>query len=697
METCTALDLHQAKCSLRATNTNNLFCDHHARQVQGLYLGYKRRSQELQALERKLPKLLPRNLNNADFTSINDPEALRVLHAYLLRRFNLTTRCVLAREYHHSNFYNDTSGESHASSWVDYSRVLSLRLLDFGHQAYLDRLRSSRTIDVQALHRLEKRMMDVSYRKTQWYAWVESLQTEADGKSEAEKKKVRAEAALFKKHQMNVNGFREEEESRQNSELEKADVWDPIESVIQTTRAGYIALIRLLVLTESIDKDETLLALQRGLELKRNTQRQLEGFEVDNMKRSRNRKAMRIGLERREAAMMGAKKLALKATVENDADAGEKPATDDVRRLLSGTNREECEAEIISQAKSIQEFILLRLIISNPSLLPAAMASPSIDAFLHNTASVRNTDLRDLGLGLSCPSLKLAKSACLDYWFAVAIQDQDKIASQAVVKAEKGNEKEEQTIEGPPQHLDLDRLALWKENKLKVCGKWIYNLPPEFTMPRSGWTQFSMMRSNCSLWDAISVCTSWLEFFDLNVLVMNGHFPNWFDATEPSLIRHLRVVGFVSYSELPNAAPATGSSQIGGRRGRFHKATQARNCICAHISRDDPGSWRFVNLLQSYTARVIVYVKDCLTGQVICAPPEHEKWLVRDKEGTGKLNKGKWVVRCSYDRAFKSKVEESRPWKLQFNDYLDIVVWDRLPGWEVDGLRIFLTKVCRLC
>lgn len=73
------------------------------------------------------------------------------------------------------------------------------------------------------------------------------------------------------------------------------------------------------------------------------------------------------------------------------------------------------------------------------------------------------------------------------------------------------------------------------------------------------------------------------------------------------------------------------------------QAIEARNFSCAHISRDNPGSWRFVNLLQSCKARIVVYVKDCLTGQVICAPPEHEKWLIRFKEGAGKVDKRKWV------------------------------------------------------
>lgn len=112
MGVCTALNLNDSsKCTAIATNKTGLFCELHARQVQGLYQGYKRRSGDLDALEKKQPKSLPKSLGSADFSTINAPETLTVLHAYLLRKFNLTTRCVMARDYHHSHFYKDTSGE----------------------------------------------------------------------------------------------------------------------------------------------------------------------------------------------------------------------------------------------------------------------------------------------------------------------------------------------------------------------------------------------------------------------------------------------------------------------------------------------------------------------------------------------------------------------------------------------------------
>lgn len=111
MGTCTTLNLYgSSKCTEIATNLNGQFCKFHARQAQGLYEGYKRRSAELEALDANAPKCLPKNLGNTDFTSIKDLEQLKEIYAYLLKRFNLVTRCVMARDFHHSHFYSDTSG-----------------------------------------------------------------------------------------------------------------------------------------------------------------------------------------------------------------------------------------------------------------------------------------------------------------------------------------------------------------------------------------------------------------------------------------------------------------------------------------------------------------------------------------------------------------------------------------------------------
>lgn len=272
-------------------------------------------------------------------------------------------------------------------------------------------------------------MLDITYNKAEWYAWVQSLQTEEDAKSETEKKKVKAEAALFKKHQMNVKKLREDEEEKHRSEHEKADVWDPIESIIEDSRAGYVALIKVFILAEGMNPEEINLAIERGLELKRSAGHKIDKLEMENLKRRRNRKALKIGPDRqkyKEAKKeTREKRLAFNATVESDHESEGEGSTAELSNgitdltiangnLLSGPN-EEAKEGLLEELKIISEFALLRFIIANPSLMTTAMASPSIEDFLNNTASVRNTDLRDLGLGLSRPSLKIMKSACLDF------------------------------------------------------------------------------------------------------------------------------------------------------------------------------------------------------------------------------------------------------------------------------------------
>lgn len=109
MAICTALDLRDnTKCAQEATSANDRFCRFHSRLAQGLYEGYKKRTADLDRLGP--PKCLPKNLGGTDFSGVSDLGNLKEIHSYLLKRCNLVTRCVLARDFHHSHFYADDSG-----------------------------------------------------------------------------------------------------------------------------------------------------------------------------------------------------------------------------------------------------------------------------------------------------------------------------------------------------------------------------------------------------------------------------------------------------------------------------------------------------------------------------------------------------------------------------------------------------------
>lgn len=65
--------------------------------------------------------------------------------------------------------------------------------------------------------------------------------------------------------------------------------------------------------------------------------------------------------------------------------------------------------------------------------------------------------------------------------------------------------------------------------RVKVCGRYIYNYPSEKAMNRGGWLHFCIIAKDSDLFDAIKLCRSWDEFFELNILAIFQFFPasNW--------------------------------------------------------------------------------------------------------------------------------------------------------------------------
>lgn len=377
--------------------------------------------------------------------------------------------------------------------------------------------------------------------------------------------------------------------------------------------------------------------------------------------------------------------------------------------FYANLDKEDGLAKIRAEIRAIHEYLVLRSIIASPSLLSAAILSPTIDAFLNDTVHVRNTDLRDLALELSRPSDESIRNACADYWAAAKMNDletpeddEPPTTTQPVTPKPKGKGKGKGKKKGGKKHKKLPTQTQeskgGKMDRVKVCGRWIYNYPAETKMPRRGWFQFAIL-TGASLPTAASLCKSWQEFYELNILSVNGYFRGlkngWDSIAEPPPITHLRRIGFVPYSLSHNSVSASGFSQSTRHNrgaGRSHAATEARNYIAANMSRDDPRVKRFISLVQTHTAELIVYIRDCKTGEMIVEPPEEEKWIIRDKMGAGRLHRGKWTIRQPFDRTFKANLERDRLWK-SFRDCLDVVVWDRLPARPPEQLQYTLMKV----
>lgn len=127
----------------------------------------------------------------------------------------------------------------------------------------------SHRLDVnKALTRIEKRSLEVTHERAKWQVWITELEKEEEAHHEAEKKKNKAGTALFKENAERLAELKKEEEVRRKEETEQGEVWDPIEDIIGEQRAGYVALVKVLIQHAKNDETVEQLAKKRAEELK---------------------------------------------------------------------------------------------------------------------------------------------------------------------------------------------------------------------------------------------------------------------------------------------------------------------------------------------------------------------------------------------------------------------------------------------
>ncbi|KAL9004683.1 MAG: hypothetical protein Q9188_002498, partial [Gyalolechia gomerana] len=382
--------------------------------------GYKNRNARLDALEAEQPSYLAASttpLANQTFADLDSEETLREIHDHLALKYALLDRVIRARKLHHSRFFS-----------------LSL---DYGHQHYLDTLSNRRFIVVRALERLERRVSEVLYDTQKWFKWVRECQDEEDAARENEKKKVKKEAALFKRHVKEVQArmralraredlkrqenYLEEAYSTRLSEEEQEAQWDPIEDVIEDERGNYIDLIKhILFLTESVDdaqgvesSDKSTQAGEEEASLSSNATRKgkkskskaaANGSSIAlpdksaHDTKSQLRKRLKEGVE-----LSYGKGWKVAGTIENPIETYKRtaPIPDDVID------------ELLEQMTEIKHLLFCRLLLSHATVLPAAINANTVDEFL-NDKDVTDADLRDLALRLDNPGLQEIRDACAD-------------------------------------------------------------------------------------------------------------------------------------------------------------------------------------------------------------------------------------------------------------------------------------------
>ena len=211
-----------------------------------MYRGYKKRNAQLDELAANvLPYLAnsKKKLASQDFGDVEDDKLIDELHQYLFKKHALLDRVIRARVLHHKHFYAVT--------------------MDYGHEKYLNSLITERRTVSGALYRCYQRMAHLAFQKQRWFKWAKECQEEEDQRRETEQKKIKREAALFRRQakelDRRVRQRRAEENARRQEDfLERAyqenlaeragdsndEDWDPIEDVLENERETYIDLIK---------------------------------------------------------------------------------------------------------------------------------------------------------------------------------------------------------------------------------------------------------------------------------------------------------------------------------------------------------------------------------------------------------------------------------------------------------------------
>ncbi|KAK7510074.1 hypothetical protein IWZ03DRAFT_433735 [Phyllosticta citriasiana] len=695
---CQALNLSDESACTGAAHSyaSGLFCRFHARQAHGLYKGYQRQS-----------------LNQIFFWDIDHVEELKELHTHLFYRHALLDRVIRARKLHTSRFYA-----------LDF---------DYGHKQYLDQLSGQKASVLRALERLERRTAEVMCSKRKWFNWVRHLEDKVDKQREAEKKKVKQEAALFKRHWKEVEKRmrdlrKKEEEKRQQEfldqawrERQKLDVeddsddmeWDPIEDVVEDERGNYIDLIKHF-LWQKADMavnghEERSRQPMEDINGNKAQSKQIEPPKSKSAKRNAKRKEqeaqarkpkteppkpgdvhiesaaeMRHRLKEGEEIKRAGGLTAI-GTIDNPTGFKTAPLSDREVTMLLG------------QVVEIKHLLFCRLLLSHAALLPAALRANSVYDFLADE-EVNNTDLRDLCLKMEQPSLQEIRDACADLGRGEDEEEDDDEKDQV---AKPRNMPAGMIASAIPRHFQTERERILVQKRRKIAteeghstlvdfgdiddsGQYVVRKIRVKAMTRSGWLPFSVIAKDCSLGDAIQLCKSWDEFSELSALALYKYFPAgaWGTWGEDHFVKQLMILGFFIFYKFDKADEMTGRHQTPrnapGRRK--HAVMEARNFICGHVKRDDPVSRRFVQYLALMTNRVVLFARDVKTGRVLVQPPKAELWLLREKNGLGRASRGEWNIVKEFGPELFEELDRQRKWSFGFRDYYDICVWDLDPG-----------------
>ncbi|KAK4043839.1 hypothetical protein C8A01DRAFT_43217 [Parachaetomium inaequale] len=700
---CQALSDAQ-RCVAEATAHDDLFCRFHARQCFGLYMGYKRRNAELDALAGHEPPCL---------RGSKTPLALHAFEGYVL-----LGKVTAARKLHHKHFF---------SLEIDYS-----------HKAYLDKLISTRQSVLKALENLERRTAELLYEKEKWYSWVRQVQDDEDQNREKEQKKIKLEAALLRRHwremEVRLAAAREKEEK-------KRVAWDPIEDVWEEDRGRYLDLIRQFLWIEAPAAGMDVAQAAQGpappagaartseqpekvTVATEETAAEADGKQPESgqakkpkkrggKKKKKKKKKSKVSppskakIERRDEV-----RARLREGVEKDYSHANGP-------MLVGTaqnppelfNRsapvgEEDVSDLIADITEIKMLLSCRQIMTHPALLPAALRAKSdSDLPLRDACAdfVRGDEPDDDDEGSADKKVDLRPAAeYLRHRLLYDDLEPDFLmrALGALYRESKPSAKELLDAVANGGNPENTRMTV------RICGRTIWNHASQGSMARAGWLHFSVMARDCSFQDAIGLCRNWDEFFELNLLALWQYFPasKWTGWSGNSLTEELTQLGFVPFHMDFSGRENTTYTHLDrlNRKTvrRQHTILESRNFVCAHMKRNDPVTRRFIHYAVMRPSEQMILVRDGIDGRIIVAPNQKDRWIVRSRRGVTAVgcntHDDNWDVELEVGPLFFDTARASRKWHFGFSSYYEVYMWDFVPGKKPIDMYHYIREVSML-
>ncbi|KAG5296501.1 hypothetical protein I7I50_09691 [Histoplasma capsulatum G186AR] len=461
-------------------------------------MGYKNRNAKLDEL-RSCPheQLAKRSakLANDFFEDLGNESVLSEIHDHLLKTYHLLDRVIKARKLHHSHFY--------------------AQAMDYGHQKYLDTLLQQKLTVATALERVTRRTAEVLYKKRKWFQWTMECQQEEDKMRENERRKVKREAALFRRQVKEVDRrMRElrlkEQQKKQDDFLQKAyeerlaqdaESWDPIEDVLDNERGTYVSLIEhFLWLTEAhpLEIAKGNVAVPEGLDNDYDVQSNVTALPFTQEDHAATSKEIPLTASSKNKRKSKKRKgtpppsgtetkstLGQKSTGNSDPNVENIETREEMRtRLIEGATLEGASLlikgtpekpevtsdricpvaadevdQLLDDMVEIKNLLFCRLLLGNPILLPIALRASTIHDFL-NDPDLAINDLRDICLKLEQPQLQDIRDACADF------------ARGNAESAEESDSNEEEEPESDDEDDDNDWVVPRSRRRHNIPDTW---------------------------------------------------------------------------------------------------------------------------------------------------------------------------------------------------------------------------------